>query len=312
MLATPTATPADSRATACRGRRLNDALGHQSYSHARDPFGRSVAALLATLAARADVLQQSDRPAGGRRHSSRARAAIPTQPPELFARYEQTLACALARGGRPDQAEPHYQRARRVYVALGHTAGEPDLLRQREAAVGAASDRSQNGSAPHGPARAAATTIGDIASIMLHAGQPELVAREVVGLLDAAGCVRSATAEARAADGSVEVLAQAGEPHEGDQSDAQASADRTGTRATSIVIVHARRLGILSDRQRHRLAAGYPPRSRAGQRRSRRARRRPIDERPSRRRGPVTIGHMREMTLARRVARHERRRPHHR
>ena len=192
-----------------------------------------------------------------------------------------------------------------MYVALGHTVGELDLLRQWEAAVGAAADRSQNGSAPRGPARAAATTIGDIASIMLHAGQPELVAREVVGLLDAAGCVRSATAEARAADGSVEVLAQAGEPRDGDQSDARRLPVGRERARDIDVIVHARPDWESSATVNaiDLLLATLHDLERASVDREEQATLWPIDELPSEGGSPVTIGHMREMmTLARRVA----------
>jgi DNA-binding NtrC family response regulator len=285
--------------------RLDDALGHTNRvltlaSRSGDQWLQSLA-----LAARADVLQQSERPAEADAILRTLVPLIPTQPPELFARYEQTLACALARGGRWDQAEAHYQRARRVYVALGHSVGELDLLRQWEAAVSAAPDRRQNGSAAHGPARAAATTIGDIASIMLHAGQPELVAREVVGLLDAAGCVRSATAEARAADGSVEVLAQTGERRDGVQSDTRRLPVGRERARDIDVIVHARpdweSSAIVNAIDL--LLATLHDLERASVDREEQATLWPIDELPSEGGSPVTIGHMREMmTLARRIA----------
>ena len=285
--------------------RLNDALGYTDRvftlaNRSGDQWLHSL-----TLAARADVLQQSDRPAEADAILRALVPLIPTQPPELFARYEQTLACALARGGRPDQAEAHYQRARRVYVALGHRVGELDLLRQWEAAVGAAADRSHSVAAARESARAAATTIGDLASIMLHAGQPELVAREVIGLLDAAGCVWSATAEARAADGSVEVFAQVGEPRDGDQSDGRRLPVGRERARDIDVIVHARPDWESSATVNaiDLLLATLHELDRASVDREEQATLWPIDELPSEGGSPVTIGHMREMmVLARRVA----------
>src|SRR5262249_12022814 len=55
-------------------------------------------------------------------------------------------------------------------------------------------------------------TISDVASIMLHAGRPELVECEIVDLLGSVGCVQYAAAVTRAADGTTTTLAQAGTP----------------------------------------------------------------------------------------------------
>jgi DNA-binding NtrC family response regulator len=152
--------------------------------------------------------------------------------------------------------------------------------------------------------QAAATTIGDIASIMLHAGQPGLVAREVVSLLDAAGCVRSATAEARAADGSLEVLAQAGEPRDGDQSDRR-RLRVCRERARDIDVILQAKPDWESSATVNAvdlLLATLHDLEQASVDREEQATLWPIDELPSEG-GPVTIGHMREMmTLARRVA----------
>jgi DNA-binding NtrC family response regulator len=46
----------------------------------------------------------------------------------------------------------------------------------------------------------------------MHAGRPELVARDLIAILAARGCVRSAAAVTRADDGTVETLASFGEP----------------------------------------------------------------------------------------------------
>jgi DNA-binding NtrC family response regulator len=140
---------------------------------------------------------------------------------------------------------------------------------------------------------------------MLHAGQPELVAREVVGLLDAAGCIRSATAEARAADGSVEVLAQAGEPRDGDQSDARRLPVGRERARDIDVLVHARPDWESSATVNaiDLLLATLHDLERASVDREEQATLWPIDELPSEGGSPVTIGHMREMmTLARRIA----------
>jgi DNA-binding NtrC family response regulator/tetratricopeptide (TPR) repeat protein len=285
--------------------RLNDALSHSNRvltlaTRSGDQWLHSL-----TIANRADVLQQADRAAEADATLRALVPLIPTQPPELFARYEQTLACALARGGRPDQAEAHYLRARRLYVALGHRVGELDLLRQWEAAVNGGANRSQNPPPAADPLNATATTIGDIASIMVHKGQPELVAREVIGLLDAAGCVRYATAEARTADGSVEVLAQAGEPRDGDQSAARRLPVGRERARDIEVIVHARPDWESSATVNavELLLTTVHDLERASVDREEQAALWPIDELPSEGGGTVTIGHMREMmALAKRIA----------
>ena len=142
---------------------------------------------------------------------------------------------------------------------------------------------------------------------MLHTGRPELVAHEVVDLLNSVGCVQYATAIARAADGSITNLAHAGAPP--DQ-----SAPEHATRRLPI--------GAAADRQIEVLVAAKPDvesaatinavvmllstlheLERARAEREDRATLWPIDELPGEDGSAVVGGHMREMmAMARQIA----------
>ena len=136
---------------------------------------------------------------------------------------------------------------------------------------------------------------------MLHAGA-WAVAREVVGLLDAADA-SGRPRPRRRADGSP-VLAQAGEPRDGDRADAR-RLPIDGTARDIDVIVHARPDWESSATVNaiDLLLATLHDLERASVDREEQATLWPIDELPSEGGSPVTIGHMREMmTLARRIA----------
>jgi transcriptional regulator with PAS, ATPase and Fis domain len=147
--------------------------------------------------------------------------------------------------------------------------------------------------------------VHSIASIMLHAGRPELVAREIMALLEAADCVNSATAVARAVDGSSETLAHIG-PHL-DPPPAGRQCLAVGTdreRAIDVLINPKTDLESMATVNAVVfLLATLHELERARAEREERATLWPIDELPSDADGTVTVGHMRDtMALAKRIA----------
>jgi hydrogenase-4 transcriptional activator len=140
---------------------------------------------------------------------------------------------------------------------------------------------------------------------MLHAGRSELVAREIMALLEAVDCVSSATAVALAADGSSETLAHIGlhqDPPAASQQRLTIGTDRG--RAIDVLVSPKTDLeSIATINSVVLLLATIHELERARAEREERATLWPIDELPSDADGAVTVGHMREtMTLAKRIA----------
>ena len=137
--------------------------------------------------------------------------------PDLHAHYERVLACALAADGDSYAARTHFDRAKRIYDSLGHVPGLLELNRRWDRATTHFADRAAlapDAPAPHteDPSARARIAVQTAAALTLHAGRPELLAREIVELLAATGCVRGAAVVARDADGLVETLAAFGDP----------------------------------------------------------------------------------------------------
>jgi DNA-binding NtrC family response regulator/tetratricopeptide (TPR) repeat protein len=140
--------------------------------------------------------------------------------PDLHAHYERILACALAADGDTYAAQPHFDRAKRIYDSLGHVPGLLELNRRWDRATSQASHTVPGPGAAtrHADDQAARarTALQAAAALMLHAGRPELLACEIVELLAVSGCVRGAAAISRDADGQVQTLAVSGEPPSAD------------------------------------------------------------------------------------------------
>jgi len=137
--------------------------------------------------------------------------------PDLHAHYERILACALATAGDSYAARTHFDRATHIYESLGHVPGLLELNRRWDHATSRAVTHAAHDSAAilrpaDDQAARARTAVQTAAALMLHAGRPELLAREIVELLDVTGCVRGAAAISRNADGQVETFAVSGEP----------------------------------------------------------------------------------------------------
>src|SRR5262249_19150283 len=124
------------------------------------------------------------------------------------------LACSLASMGRIDKGQAHRERAERIYQGLSHAPGLIELRRCWNQAVGrvAIADFSSASNSAETPAKA--VTPGgiaqSIASLLLLADRPELLARGVLDLLDATEAVEQATASICSGESTHEVLATIG------------------------------------------------------------------------------------------------------
>jgi len=132
---------------------------------------------------------------------------VASQPPDVYALYEQVLGCALARTDRRDAGLLHIGRARRIYEALHHA---PGLLELRWAWQTATEGPGGNPAAllrnevlprevpvvdtPEG-------VLHSLAALFVHSSRPELIARELAELAVGACCVHSAEGIIRNTDG---------------------------------------------------------------------------------------------------------------
>ena len=256
------------------------------------------------LLARAELLQEAERVSDCASLLRNLVLAIPSQAPDFFAQYERVLACGMARTGQIEAAEAHRRRAERVYIGLRHEAGQLELSRCWRSASGA---RLADGRSHHqAPINSAIAMIGDIASIMLHVGRPELIARELVDLLGTTECVRYASAFARGADGAIESLAHSGEPRDPTtSSDEQRLLVGTAREREIEILVDAKPdlESVATVNAVVLLLATLHDLERARAEREEHATLWPVDELPVGDDGAVTVGHMREMmSFAKRVA----------
>ena len=135
--------------------------------------------------------------------------------PDLHAQYERILACSLARCGEVGHGRRHFERAQRVYESIRDAPGLSELARcweearesVRQGSVDLVPSTEADGMAPSADTQ---NIVQCIAALMLHASRPELLAREMVHLLNATGSVRSAAALARCDGHQTEVLAAVG------------------------------------------------------------------------------------------------------
>jgi DNA-binding NtrC family response regulator len=136
-----------------------------------------------------------------------------SQSPDIYAQYEMILACSLASMGRIDKGQAHRERAERIYQGLSHAPGLIELRRCWKQAVGRV-EIGDFSSSHTAEAPAKAVTPGSIAqsiaSLLLLADRPELLARGVLDLLDATEAVEQATATVCSDESSYEVLSTIG------------------------------------------------------------------------------------------------------
>jgi DNA-binding NtrC family response regulator/tetratricopeptide (TPR) repeat protein len=140
-------------------------------------------------------------------------------PPDLGAHYERVLACAFRVDGNDSAALFHLERAKRVYETLGNVAGQLELswswdnASQARVQCATLRERPPVGiSAGRESSISALGIVQSVATLLLHAGHPELVAREFLHLLADTACVEKATAISRGPGGEIELLATTGDP----------------------------------------------------------------------------------------------------
>jgi DNA-binding NtrC family response regulator len=114
---------------------------------------------------------------------SSAMAWLPGAPLDLYAQYERILACALAASGDVEAGRAHMERARRIYTGLRTKPGLIELDRRWDAACAAAPPAAPPLTHPPPETRAARAAVHSLAGLLLSAGRPELLAREMHQIL---------------------------------------------------------------------------------------------------------------------------------
>ena len=129
--------------------------------------------------------------------------------PDTSAQYERATACVLAGSGRLASGRRHRDRAERIFKGLSNTPALIELNRSWEDAerIGLAKG-SQYGGRDATPS--AGDLVQNVATLMLHAGRPSLLATGLVAILKDAECSTGAVATASDENGISEELASFG------------------------------------------------------------------------------------------------------
>ena len=127
------------------------------------------------------------------------------QPPDVYAMYEGVIACGLATTF-PHEARGHFERARRIYSCLGHAPGLIELASSRDCVSAQQSPPDLTVDGAHGTVRPPSMwtlsgLLHSVAMVTAHPDRAELVGNEILQILNAVGCVESAVAVTREADG---------------------------------------------------------------------------------------------------------------
>src|ERR1700730_10254851 len=110
-------------------------------------------------------------------------------PPESHAQYERILGKAFSRAARKDDAASHFERAERIYTALGNVPGLTELSKSRasstdaQVAIASSQDRSDRA--------VASNVLQSATTILAHHDQPAILALEIVALLDQIGGINA-------------------------------------------------------------------------------------------------------------------------
>jgi len=146
--------------------------------------------------------------------------SVGRQPPDVYALYERVLARAVSTDNTEDSAKCHHARARRIYETLKYAPRLIELTWSWDSGLAARNEKNEsrennNQTSEVDAQPTCASVLHSVAALMSHAGRLELTAREMVEVLWATGCVRSAQAVFRHLDGREDLLARAGEAREG-------------------------------------------------------------------------------------------------
>src|SRR5262249_30836969 len=154
---------------------------------------------------RADLLQQLGKSSSSAQLIAEISPELVGHSPELFARSEQILACALE-SNNCEGSDVHRDRARRVYQSIGSV---PRLreLEARWAEARAAHSRvapnrvSTQSSSDNPHANGVRSALQGLATLFAHASRPDLVVRELVELTTRAECTYTSAATIQSANG---------------------------------------------------------------------------------------------------------------
>jgi DNA-binding NtrC family response regulator/tetratricopeptide (TPR) repeat protein len=137
-----------------------------------------------------------------------------THPPDIHAHYERILGSLVGGEGDSTSADRHFDRAERLFRGL---KSAPGLIEVAESRMRITQLESNSRECLADSTHAIQAVLQDAATLMMHAGRPELLATEIVAMLAHTGCVEGAVAIARDNANSVEKLAAHGSL--GDNSD---------------------------------------------------------------------------------------------
>jgi DNA-binding NtrC family response regulator/tetratricopeptide (TPR) repeat protein len=260
----------------------------------------------AAILTKAELLQLSGAPSESNRLLNQA-IGDGLREPEMYAQYERICACGLAASGNMRFARPHYERARRIYQSLQYAPGSIEFHRHWSNALSHQTSAGLIQMNDGLDLRSSSSVFHSVASIIQHADRPELVACEIVDLLAQTECAHSATAVARAFDGSIESLAHIGEAREGTAAAKDERCLAIGSARDREIEVWVRiKQDIESTATLNAvilLLATLHDLECARAEREERATLWPIDELPTGNNGAIASGHMREMmTFARKIA----------
>jgi transcriptional regulator with PAS, ATPase and Fis domain len=228
--------------------------------------------------------------------------------PELFAQAEQTIACALLREGDRVAGQLHRDRASRICISLRSVAAERILDERWADAVKGDENVIHQSRLEGSPSSELATrrALHDLATVLAYSGRPEIVARELVDLINSTGSVYAIRATSGRQGDSEQTLASAGSVPEAlrsvDDRTFEIGSDNDGTirlavkpknDVDSIATINAIRI----------LLNAIDELKNARHEREQRATLWPVEELPIEGDSSVISGHMRElMTYARRIA----------
>jgi len=133
---------------------------------------------------------------------------LPKCPPDMLARYERVLACALLATGDLRNSQSHRERAERILCGLQNRSELAELSHSWDQAqkLGTTNTVSQSDPTP----RRAGNLLQNVATLALHTGRPNLLATGLVAILKDAECAIAALAVARGESGEREELASFG------------------------------------------------------------------------------------------------------
>jgi DNA-binding NtrC family response regulator len=155
-----------------------------------------------------EVLSQLDNAMSARPLIEAVVPSVAHGTPEVFALYERALACLMVGTGDSEAGIRHRDRAGRIIRGLQNVPAEIELSRSWESARSLAASKPLTAVPPN---RQGANVLQGIAALMMYAGRPELLAPELVAVLEHTGVASSAHAVARADAGREEMLASFGE-----------------------------------------------------------------------------------------------------